>query len=30
MLNSQTAWTFIYNTRNVTAANVQGIKWTTC
>jgi hypothetical protein len=27
MLNSQTAWTLFYNTRNVKAADVQGIKW---
>lgn len=27
MLNSQTAWTMFYNTRNVKPADVQGIKW---
>jgi ABC-type Fe3+ transport system substrate-binding protein len=27
MLNSQTAWTFIYNTRNVKPEDVKGIKW---
>jgi ABC-type Fe3+ transport system substrate-binding protein len=27
MMASQTAWTLFYNTRNVKAADVQGIKW---
>jgi hypothetical protein len=27
MLNSQTPWSFLYNTRNVTPAEVKGIKW---
>ena len=27
MLNSQTAWTFVYNTRNVKADEVQNLKW---
>jgi ABC-type Fe3+ transport system substrate-binding protein len=27
MLNSQTPWTFVYNTRNVTPDEVRGLKW---
>jgi ABC-type Fe3+ transport system substrate-binding protein len=27
MLNSQTAWAFVYNTNNVKPADIQGIKW---
>ena len=27
MLNSQTAWTFVYNTRNVKPEEVQNLKW---
>jgi ABC-type Fe3+ transport system substrate-binding protein len=27
MLNSQTPWTFVYNTRNVTPDEVKGLKW---